>query len=152
MVGKLLTKGNMTLATMESCTGGMLADTITNVSGSSNYYQGGFVSYTNELKIALGLPSELIQKHGVVSGEVAQAMAEMARVTLRADFGIGVTGIAGPEWVNDMPPGTVYIGLASTSGTESSLHRLPGSNRTLVKRRAVISALLALLVKLHKAS
>ena len=143
-VGTLLRQNGLTLATIESCTGGMLADTITDVPGSSKYFKGGIVSYTNELKVASGVPAELIEKHGAVSGQVAEAMAEAVRLRLRADFGIGITGVAGPEEMEGKPPGTVYIGMAHSSGHESSYHRFPANNRGLVKRRAVITALLAL--------
>ena len=143
-VGTLLRQRGLTLATMESCTGGMLADTITNVQGSSHYFKGGIVSYTNELKVASGVPAELIEQHGAVSGQVAEAMAEVVRLRVGADFGIGITGVAGPEEMEGKPPGTVYIGMAHSSGHESSYHRFPANNRGLVKRRAVITALLAL--------
>ena len=151
-VGALLCQRRLTLATMESCTGGMLADTITGVPGSSRYFKGGIVSYTNELKVASGVPVELIQKHGAVSAEVAEAMAEAARQRLGADFGIGITGVAGPEELEGKPPGTVYIGVAHPGGCDSTYHRLPASNRSLVKRRAVTMALLALRRVLNPAS
>ncbi len=140
----LLRQRGLTLATMESCTGGMLADTITNVPGSSGYFRGGIVSYVNELKVASGVPAGLIEQHGAVSSQVAEAMAEAVRLRLGADFGIGITGVAGPEEVEGKPPGTVYIGLAHVGGRESSYHRFPANDRRLVKRRAVTMALLAL--------
>ena len=144
IVGDLLGHCGLTLATMESCTGGMLADTITDVPESSHYFKGGIVSYTNELKVASGVPTELIEEHGAVSGQVAEAMAEAVRLRLGADFGIGITGVTGPEELEGKPPGVVYIGVALSGGRESSYHRFPANNRTLVKRRAVTSALLAL--------
>ena len=151
-VGALLRQRGLTLATMESCTGGMLADTITNVPGSSDYFKGGVVSYTNELKIASGVPAELIKLHGAVSSQVAEAMATAARLRLGADFGIGVTGVTGPDELEGKPPGTVYIGLAHAGGCESSNQRFPANNRGLVKRRAVTTALLALRRILSSAS
>jgi len=143
-VGTLLRESGLTLATMESCTGGMLADAITNVPGSSTYYRGGIISYTNELKIESGVAAELIEKHGAVSGQVAEAMAEAVRQRLGADVGVGITGVAGPEELEGNPPGTVYIGVAHSSGQESSAHRFPANDRGLVKRRAVTTALLLL--------
>ena len=79
-VGELLRRRGLTLATMESCTGGLLADSITNVAGSSGYFKGGIVSYTNELKVAHGVPASLIEEHGAVSAQVAEAMAEAVRL------------------------------------------------------------------------
>jgi nicotinamide-nucleotide amidase len=152
IVGALLRHRGLTLATMESCTGGMLADTITNVHGSSDYFKGGVVSYTNELKIASGVPAELIEQHGAVSGQVAEAMAAAARLRLGANFGIGITGVSGPDELEGKPPGTVYIGLAHIGGCESSNQRFPANNRGLVKRRAVTTALLALQRILNSAS
>ena len=143
-VGQLLRQGGLTLATMESCTGGLLASAITDVPGSSYYFKGGVVSYTNELKIASGVPAELIEKHGAVSSEVAGAMAQAVRQSLGADLGIGVTGVAGPEELEGKPPGTVYIGVAHSGGCESSYQRFPANNRSLIKRRAVTTALLTL--------
>ena len=142
-VGALLRERGLTLATMESCTGGMLAGTVTDVPGSSNYFKGGVVSYTNALKIASGVPAELIEEHGAVSGQVAGAMAEAVRVRLGADLGIGITGVAGPEELEGKPPGTVYIVVAHSGGQDSSYHRFPPYNRSLVKRRSVMTALLA---------
>lgn len=151
-IGALLRQRGLTLATMESCTGGMLADTITNVPGSSDYFKGGVVSYTNGMKIASGVPAELIERHGAVSSQVAEAMASAARLRLGADFGIGITGVTGPDELEGKPPGTVYIGLAHSGGCESSNQRFPANNRGLVKRRAVTTALLALRRVLNSAS
>ena len=143
-VGTLLRERGLTLATMESCTGGMLADAITNVPGSSGYYRGGIISYTNEIKVQSGVNADLIEEHGAVSGQVAQAMAEAVRQRLGADVGVGITGVAGPEELEGNPPGTVYIGVAHSGGQEVSAHRFPANDRGLVKRRAVTTALLLL--------
>ena len=144
-LGDILRKTSDTLATMESCTGGLLASTITDIAGSSDYYRGGFVTYTNEVKIAHGVDPSLIERHGVVSKEVAEAMAQAARRNLKADFGIGVTGVAGPSELEGHPPGTVHIGFAWEGGA-SSLFRTFRSriqfDRQLVKRFAVTQALL----------
>lgn len=143
-VGTLLHQQGLTLATMESCTGGQLADLITNVAGSSRYYKGGIISYTNELKIASGVPAHLIETHGAVSEPVAAAMAQAAHMRLNADLGVGITGVAGPEALEGKPPGTVFIGVADAKAAKASAYRFPANNRGLVKRRAVTSALLAL--------
>ena len=143
-VGAILRKRGLTLATMESCTGGLLASAITDVPGSSDYFKGGIVSYTNDIKSGSGVDAALILKHGAVSPEVAEAMAEAVRIRLEADFGIGVTGVAGPDELEGKPAGTVYIGVAGNGHRESSSFRFPAGNRSLVKHRAVVSALLAL--------
>lgn len=114
VVGKLLARHGRTLAVAESCTGGMISSRLTNVSGASSYLKEGFVTYANEAKMArLGVAGDLIDQHGAVSSEVARAMAEGARRTAGADFGLSVTGIAGPTGGTDQKPvGLVYIGLA----------------------------------------
>lgn len=150
-VGTLLRQRGLTLATMESCTGGQLADSITDVAGSSRYYKGGIISYTNELKIASGVSAHLIETHGAVSEPVAAAMAQAARIRLKADLGVGVTGVAGPETLEGKPPGTVFIGVADAQGARATAYRFPANNRGLVKRRAVTSALIALRTHLLEA-
>ena len=143
-VGELLRARGLTLATMESCTGGLLASTITDIPGSSVYFKGGVVSYTVEAKDNSGVDARLIHRHGAVSTQVAEAMAEAARRSLKADFGIGITGVAGPAELEGNPAGTVYIGIAGEEHRESAYHRFPSGNRDLIKRRAVTAALLAL--------
>ncbi len=142
-VGKLLSSRHLTLATMESCTGGLLASTITDVPGSSVYFKGGFVSYTNEVKIALGIDPALIERYGAVSREAAEAMAQVVRQTLNADIGVGITGVAGPDALEGKPPGLVYIGLADAKTVQSFEGRYPPV-RIDVKRRAVTHALFLL--------
>jgi nicotinamide-nucleotide amidase len=95
-VGLMLRERGLTLATMESCTGGLLGSTITDVPGSSDYFRGGLVSYSTQMKIARGVERQIVDEHGVISSECAQAMARAARQRLAADIGIGVTGVAGP--------------------------------------------------------
>ena len=149
-VGKLLNNLGLTLATMESCTGGLLADSLTNVPGSSMYYKGGIVSYTNDSKIASGVPSSLITDFGAISQEVAKSMAETIRLKLNADVGVGITGVAGPDPMEGKPPGTVYIGISKQSGNEAYYHRFPSSTRSLVKNRATVMALIQLRDTLHR--
>lgn len=114
VVVRLLAERGLTVATAESCTGGMLAARITDVSGSSKIFPGGVVSYSNEAKSDLiAVPADLIRAHGAVSSEVAEAMARGARERFGADFGVGITGIAGPEGgTPEKPVGLVYIGVA----------------------------------------
>jgi nicotinamide-nucleotide amidase len=139
-VGALLKEQGLTLATMESCTGGLLASTITDVAGSSAYFKGGFVSYTAEMKIALGVDAELVARHGVVSSEVAQDMARACRSRLTADFGIGITGVAGPEPLEGKAPGTIHIGLDDGIASQALSYAF-AQGRAPTKRRAVTTAL-----------
>jgi nicotinamide-nucleotide amidase len=139
-VGALLKERGLTLATMESCTGGLLATTITDVAGSSAYFKGGFVSYTAEMKIALGVTAELVARHGVVSAEVAQEMARVCRQRLGADVGIGITGVAGPEPLEGKPPGTIHIGLDDGAAPQAVSYAF-AQGRATTKRRAVTTAL-----------
>jgi len=143
MVGKLLSAKHLTLATMESCTGGLLASTITDVPGSSAYFKGGFVAYTNEMKTSLGVNARLIERHGAVSREAAEAMAQAAGRQLKADIGLAVTGVAGPDPLEGKPPGLVYVGLADRENARSVEGRYP-PRRADVKRRAVTQALVIL--------
>ncbi len=138
--GSLLAGRGLTLATMESCTGGLLAAVITDVPGSSSYFKGGFVSYSNEMKVALGVDAGLIEAHGVVSAPVAEAMARAARQQLGADIGIGVTGVAGPDPLEGKPPGLAYIGMAVENASRAVEGRYP-PRRVDVKRLVVTHAL-----------
>jgi nicotinamide-nucleotide amidase len=118
-VGRLLAVQRKTLATAESCTGGLIGHRLTQIAGSSAYFFGGVIAYSNESKIRdLGVSSALIEKHGAVSEEVARAMAEGVRARFGADFGLAVTGIAGPEGGSAAKPvGTVWFALADANGT-----------------------------------
>lgn len=104
----------LSVATAESCTGGLVAEAITSIAGSSGYFLGGFVTYSDELKTAaLGVPAEMIRSHGAVSAQVARAMASGARDRTGATLATAVTGIAGPDGGTAAKPvGLVYIGLA----------------------------------------
>jgi nicotinamide-nucleotide amidase len=141
VVGAMLRERGLSVATMESCTGGLLASTITDVAGSSSYFKGGFVAYTAEMKIALGVDEELIRRHGVVSQEVARDMARAARQRLGADFGIGITGVAGPEPLEDKPVGTVHIALDDPDTSGQAISYAFAQSRAAIKRRAVTTAL-----------
>jgi nicotinamide-nucleotide amidase len=119
-VSALLAERGQTVATAESCTGGLLAKRITDVPGASRVFPGGVIAYSAEVKTALlGVPAELIAKHGVVSREVALAMAEGARLRLGADYGLGTTGVAGPGADADgNPEGTVFVALSAEGVSE----------------------------------
>ena len=119
VVVRLLTGRNQTLALAESCTGGAIADRVTNVPGSSAVFLGGIVAYNNDVKQKfLDVRAETLKQNGAVSEAVAREMAEGAREKFGADFAIAVTGIAGPGGgTKDKPAGTVFIALAGAFGT-----------------------------------
>jgi nicotinamide-nucleotide amidase len=143
--GALLRNEGLTLATMESCTGGLLASTITDVPGSSAYFRGGLVSYATEMKIEWGVNRDVIEQHGVISAECAIEMARAVRAKLNADIGIGVTGVAGPEPQEDKPPGTIHIAVDSSFGGPQQVSYQFAQGREAVKRRAVTTSLVLLL-------
>jgi len=142
VAGRLLHRKGQTLATAESCTGGLLGSLITAVAGSSEYYLGGAVSYANAAKqTLLGVDSELLERHGAVSEPVAAAMAEGCRRRLAADWAIAITGIAGPGGGSEEKPvGLVYTALAGPAGTTVTRHLFPG-NREHIRERAAMAAL-----------
>jgi nicotinamide-nucleotide amidase len=115
IVVRLLTKRNQTLATAESCTGGLIANRITNVPGASSVFIAGYVCYANQAKInMLDVDPKLVEKHGAVSESVARTLAEHARACARCDYALATTGVAGPTGGSpEKPVGTVYVGLAS---------------------------------------
>jgi nicotinamide-nucleotide amidase len=131
IVGYYLQMRDSTLAVAESCTGGLLADRITSISGSSRYFLGGAVVYSNELKTAFAdVPKTLLAKHGAVSREVAVAMAEGIRKRCKATFGIGITGVAGPGGGSEQKPvGLVYHALASERETQVEERNFPGDRK-----------------------
>ena len=116
VVGVLLVEKGLTIATMESFTGNLLANTLTDALQSSYYYKGGFVACPNETKIALGVDAQLIEQYGAVSAEVAEAMAMAVRQRLGADIGIGITGIAESDRIDGKSPGLVYIAILDDRG------------------------------------
>ncbi|PYS78153.1 MAG: competence/damage-inducible protein A [Acidobacteria bacterium] len=142
VVGLRLAVGGFTLAVAESCTGGLVAHRLTEIPGSSNYFMEGVVTYSNEAKTRLvGVPAELIERHGAVSAEVAEAMAEGVKRRAATDFGLSVTGVAGPGGGTiEKPVGLVYISLADDAHTEHRRLMLPG-DRHLIRWRASQAAL-----------
>ena len=142
VIGLRLAVTGFTLATAESCTGGLVAQRVTEVPGSSVYFKEGVVAYANEAKVRLlGVPSDLIAEHGAVSAEVAEAMAEGVRLRADTDFGLSVTGIAGPGGGSEeRPVGLVYVALSDDAHTEHRRLMLPG-DRQLIRWRASQAAL-----------
>jgi nicotinamide-nucleotide amidase len=122
-----------TLATAESCTGGLVGSLITQVPGSSAYYVGGVVSYADSAKVALlGVPRDLLAAHGAVSAPVAEAMARGVRTKLAADLALSITGVAGPGGGSaEKPVGLVYIGLATVESVASRRLMLSGDRRAV---------------------
>jgi nicotinamide-nucleotide amidase len=142
IVGEMLRESGLTLAVAESCTGGLIGHRVTSVAGSSDYFQGGVVSYSNEAKMdLLQVPPETLAEHGAVSSETARDMALGVREAFHADLGLSVTGIAGPSGGSEAKPvGTVYIGLAAPDEVEV-WHYLFHGNREAIK---ILSAQTAL--------
>ncbi|MBX5478009.1 MAG: competence/damage-inducible protein A [Pyrinomonas methylaliphatogenes] len=142
VVGLKLAVGGYTLAVAESCTGGLIAQRLTDVPGASAYFIEGVVAYSNEAKIrTLGVPRELIERCGAVSAPVAEAMAEGVRRRAGTDFGLAVTGIAGPSGgTEDKPVGLVFVALADDAHTEHRRLMLTG-DRQLIRWRASQAAL-----------
>jgi nicotinamide-nucleotide amidase len=151
VIGGLLLERHLTLAVAESCTGGLISDRITNVPGSSNYFDRAYITYSNEAKLVnLGVPSATIQQHGAVSREVAEAMAEGARTKSNTDIGLATTGIAGPAGGSaEKPVGLVWVGYSDRTGTLALRFTL-GDERRRIKERAAQAALELLRRKLLK--
>jgi PncC family amidohydrolase len=125
----------VTLATMESCTGGLLASTITDVPGSSEYFAGGFVSYQTEMKIELGVDASIIEEFGVISAECAREMARVARETREASVGVGITGVAGPDEQEGKPAGTLHIAIDSIWALPQTMSYVFAQGRTVKAAR-----------------
>jgi nicotinamide-nucleotide amidase len=132
-----------TIAVAESCTGGMLAERLTKLPGSSSYFRGGVVCYSNDLKTSLaGVPPELIESKGAVSPEAALALAEGIRKRAGATLGVGITGIAGPGGgTPEKPVGLVHVGLADERGPREWAFRFPGGDRDRIRQQATQAAL-----------
>jgi nicotinamide-nucleotide amidase len=133
VVGMYLVMKQRTVSVAESCTGGLVSERLTRIPGSSNFFLGGVVCYSNELKTALaGVPPQLIETHGAVSGPVAQALAEGIRRRAGAFFGVSITGIAGPGGGSpEKPVGTVFIALADGQSTVVREFRFPGDRERI---------------------
>ena len=141
-VGILLKKHKKTLALAESCTGGLIANRITNISGSSDYFGTGIVAYSDETKMkVLHVPKDILERFGAVSAETAKAMAEGVKDLAEADIAVSTTGLAGPTGATPTKPiGLVYIGLSTPKGTKIKEFHFKG-DRAEIKRKASEEAL-----------
>ena len=139
-VGAALTARGMTLATIESVSGGFLANTITEATDSDQWYRGGAVAYTADAIIAAGVPSEVLDSNGVVSQPTANAMALAAQATAGSDFGVGVTGVLGPREFEGHRPGTIHIAISHGEDVHEFPLRTP-PRRLVIKRRSCNTAL-----------
>ena len=142
-LGDTLRARGAMLVTAESCTGGLIAATCTSVAGSSDWFERGFVTYSNTAKTEmLDVPAALIAQHGAVSAEVARAMAEGALVHSSADLAVAVTGIAGPAGaVPGKPVGTVWLAVARRGAAAQAELLQLGGDRTAVREQTVVRAL-----------
>ena len=151
-ISKILIRKNKTIAVAESCTGGLLSNLLTNIPGSSQYFLLGIVAYSNQAKISLlKVPIMIIKRYGAVSNEVSQLMSQNVRKISSADYGIGITGIAGPtRGASKKPIGTVFISIATKNKVATKRFHCLG-RRLEVKRKAVIKTL-SILKRLLKKS
>lgn len=137
-IGDRLLSGRLTLATAESCSGGLIGHLITNAPGASEWFMGGIIAYSNEVKKdVLGVPADELAHHGAVSAPVARHMAEGALRRLKADYAVGVTGIAGPGGgTPEKPVGLVFIAVADKKGTDVRRHEFSGSREEVKQQTA----------------
>jgi nicotinamide-nucleotide amidase len=133
VVGMYLVMKNATISTAESCTGGLLAERLTDVPGSSRYFMSGVICYSNESKMELaGIPPLLLEMQGAVSAEVARGLAEGVRARANTTFGVGITGVAGPSGgSSEKPVGTVFIAVATPTGTAHRQFLYPGDREKI---------------------
>jgi nicotinamide-nucleotide amidase len=131
VVGQMLRERGETVAVAESATGGLLGERFTSVPGSSSYFNGGFLTYTNEMKRELlGVPAETLDEFGAVSEQTAAAMAAAARLRTKSTYGLSVTGVAGPD-ADSAPVGTMYVGLADAAGTQVAHRQYLGDRQRI---------------------
>ena len=144
-VGERLRSSGRSLAVAESCTGGLLGAALTDVLGSSTYFLGGVISYADRVKVEqLGVPEATLRQHGAVSEQVAAAMASGVQRLLRADVGVSITGVAGPDAEGSKPVGLTFVGLAADALTT---HRFQWTGDRWDNRRRSVIAALELLVR-----
>ncbi|MDD5206080.1 MAG: competence/damage-inducible protein A [Desulfobacterales bacterium] len=141
VAGELLKGKGLTLSVAESCTGGLVGNLVTNVAGSSSYFMGGIVTYSNQAKIdMLQVDPQILADHGAVSEPTVRRMAEGVRAAFKSDLGLAVTGIAGPEGGSrEKPVGTVHIGFASASGTFSQKYLFRGKRKQIKMNSAMMA-------------
>lgn len=139
VIGKLLKERNSTLSLAESCTGGTIASKIVSISGSSEYFKGGVVAYSNEIKMKeLGVPTEILAKYGAVSQQTAEAMADGVRTRFETDYSLSVTGIAGPlGGSEEKPVGTVWIAVSSKEKTIAKKFRFADNRQRNITRTSM---------------
>ena len=147
VTGKLLSLRNQWLAVMDSITGGLLSSTITDNPSSDQYFKGAIISYNPELDVQMGVPGEILHQYGVISEETARAMAHGVRERLGTDYGLGITGVAGPEKQEGKPAGTVHIAIEGPDGVVTGMGPGWRASRDDNKRFAVLAALN--LLRLH---
>ncbi len=139
-IARLLKDSGRTLSAAESCTGGQISHLLTTVSGSSSWYVGSVTSYATRIKEqVLGVPTKIIRDHGLVSGEVAGAMAEGVRKLMKTDYSVTTTGLTegGDEWGN--PEGTVWIGVAGPKGTKTKKYHCDLGRKGNIRRFANVA-------------
>lgn len=140
-ISDTLTKKGLRLSIAESCTGGFISNAVTNLPGSSRFYEMSVISYSKNSKISvLGISASLLKKYGMISEETAIAMAESVRKIGDTDISLSITGIAGPEITEDKDAGLIYMAVATRDGVESKDIRLTG-NREKIKKKASYEAL-----------
>ncbi|MBP5136943.1 MAG: CinA family protein [Paludibacteraceae bacterium] len=139
ILGELLLKHKLIVASAESCTGGNIAHLITEVAGSSAYFKGSVVSYCDEIKHeVLGVRQETLDEHTAVSQQVAEQMADGAKRLMHADIAVSTTGIAGPGGANEnQPVGTVWMGVSSKKGTHAELFLFNGNREEIIRQASV---------------
>ncbi|WP_114689237.1 CinA family protein [Polynucleobacter necessarius] len=149
-LAQILLSRNWTVSLAESCTGGFVCATLTELAGSSKWFERGFITYSNEAKTeSLGVPPELIEAHGAVSEQVAKAMVEGARINSGSNVAISITGIAGPTGgTKEKPVGTVCFGWATESQTVTKTQYFDGDRHTI--RRQATEFALAELIALRR--
>lgn len=147
VIGKILQERKQSLAVMESLTGGLLSSTLTDAQNSSRHFIGGVAAYSVKVKEQMGVPHEIIEKYGTISEETARAMAHAIRERLEADYGMGITGVAGPDEQEGKPVGTVHIAIEGPDGVVTAMGPGWRGGREDNKRHAVLAALN--LLRLH---
>jgi nicotinamide-nucleotide amidase len=135
-IGTLLREKGWSLSIAESCTGGLISDRITNISGSSDYFEGGIVSYSNRAKaMVLSIPMRVIERYGAVSPQVARRMAQSVRKVFRTTFGLSTTGVAGPTGgTKKTPVGRIFIAVSDGKRTLVSMETFKGMRRKIKKQ------------------
>jgi PncC family amidohydrolase len=141
-VCRMLSDGEQKLAVAESCTGGLLCSVLTSVPKCGSVLEQGFITYTKDAKVhSLGIDRSLLERHGVISPECATAMAEGARAQSKVDFGIGITGVAGPDTAEDQPVGLVYLACATVTETVVMRFNFGELERDTIRELSAYSAL-----------